>query len=514
MSREIAMDRVRRTVVTQAPMARSNGNRLLMMSAGLFLSVAFAVLLLFMANSRDGLDFGGDASVRMLAVEFVAASMLLYLSSTSEGMQISLQMVLIYMTVYLLLPGFHHASSNTFPFYAMHYVESVRMEAANIIAVFIISLMVGYISGLHFLRRGTVRSPIDAEIIFPNKILLIVFTLAALGATGVYLALAGINGAFGMRGAAGEAAEGQVAILGLFVTLPRTVTFIAFAYCYILLLRGRNAGVPLFFLILNAPLFFVTNYPIALARYYLFGIVLFFVVQTLNFHRSSARFFLTLTFVAGALFAMPYVDSLTRNRGGQLADSFSEYLNDYLNSGDFDGLQSIQNAVIYVDDNGTEKGRQLLSATLFFVPRTIWPGKAEPSGVITSRAAGFEFNNISQPLPSEFYVDFGMWGVVVLTLLLGFGMARLDGWIHRNWEAGPRARMIAGIVVAFGIILMRGTLLGIVPPIAVFSAGVAVVIMVGLRKPEKIILRGRRAEMARRALRPSGASPRARLGKV
>lgn len=512
MSREIAMDRVRRTVVTQAPMARSSGNRMLITIAGLFLSIALSLLLLFMANSREGLDFGGDLPTRLTAMQFIAASMLLFLASASAQIRISLQMILIYMTIYLLLPGFHHTSANTFPFYSMHYAEAVRLEAASIISIFMIALIVGYVAGDRFAGAGRAQGRVGAEIVFPNKILLITFSVAALVATVLYVGVVGLQGAFGVR--SGGVGVTDRASIGLLVTLPRTITFIAFAYCYILVLRGQRADIALFFLLFNLPLFLVTNFPLALARYFLFGIILFFLVQTYNFRGALARLGLTVTFMFGALVAMPYADSFTRHIGAEVGGDFQQFFTEYLESGDFDGLQSIQNAVVYVDKEETTKGRQILSAAFFFVPRAIWSGKGEPTGVITSRAAGFEFNNISQPLPSEMYVDFGLWGVGILSLLLGFGLARLDGWLSRNWDVGPRAKLIAGVVVAFGIILMRGTLLGIVPPIAVFSAGVAVVIMVGLRKPEKIILRGRRAEMARRALRPSGASPRARLGKV
>lgn len=45
----------------------------------------------------------------------------------------------------------------------------------------------------------------------------------------------------------------------------------------------------------------------------------------------------------------------------------------YVTSGDFDGLQSTINVVAMHDGKGGKEGLNLLSAILFFVPRSVWP---------------------------------------------------------------------------------------------------------------------------------------------
>ena len=42
---------------------------------------------------------------------------------------------------------------------------------------------------------------------------------------------------------------------------------------------------------------------------------------------------------------------------------------------DFDGFQQIVNTITYVHDYGYKWGMNLLSALLFFVPRSVWPDK-------------------------------------------------------------------------------------------------------------------------------------------
>lgn len=455
--------------------------------AGALFTVAFAIFMLTITTTHPGVIFGPDVPTRLIAFELIAVSLLLALASGSSRVRLTLQMVMIYMTIYLILPGYHHSSMNTFPFYGMHYEMDIRMRAAVMIAVFIIALMVGYLLGDEGQRIGRTPKMIKREIVFPSQTLLMLFTILAILATGLYLAKLGTS-AFGQRS---EIRGGGALSSGLFLTMPRMITFVSFAYCYILFMRSQKVGLALYYLVVNAPFFLITNFPLALARYTLFGIILFFVVQTVDLRTAKARSLLSFAFVFGALFAMPYVDSLTRHLGSSVSVSVTQAYDKYLTSGDFDGLQSIQNAVIFNNQNGTTNGLQTLSAVLFFVPRSIWEAKGDPTGVITSRAAGFAFNNISQPLPSELFVDFGMIGMGLCSVLIGFWMARFDGWVDRNWDAGPRARLLAGVVVAYGIIVMRGALLGIVPPVALLAAGVGLIIRLGLRSPEKLILRMR-----------------------
>ena len=99
------------------------------------------------------------------------------------------------------------------------------------------------------------------------------------------------------------------------------------------------------------------------------------------------------------------------------------------------------------------------------------PGKGEPTGKMTAEAVGYNFTNISQPLPSEFYVDFGWTGVIIGGLVLGVFFYRLDRWIDRMWAMDLRTRLAAGWLMGFGITIFRGTLLGVLPPFIIVAFG-------------------------------------------
>lgn len=463
---------------------------LLVLSSGLF-AVALAIFLLGISTAHAGVIFGPDLATRLLAIEVIVAAFLLALVSSGERIRLTLQMILIYMVVYLLLPGYHHSSGNNFPFFSMQYSHDVRLRAAVIISIFMAALYAGYIVSEQTAASRPQRKTLGRDILFPNHALLVTLTWMSMVSAAVYLAHVGLGAAFSTRVEFG-AAGGNILQVGLFVTLPRNITFITLSYCYIIYLRSRKAGLGLYYTALNLIPFLATNFPFVLARFYLFGIILFFLVQTIDMHKAKARSLLTLIFVFGALFAMPYVESLTRQLKATTGANVQSAYNSYIESLDFDGLQSIQNAVIFTDLHGYTNGRQLLSAAFFFVPRSIWPGKGEVTGEITSRAAGYTFNNISQPLPSELFVDFGWIGLAVASALLGVGIARFDLWIDRAWRNGPRAKLIAGVVVAFSIIVMRGSLLGIISAVVTFAAGIALIIRLGLVRPESLRIRRRR----------------------
>lgn len=443
-------------------------------------ALALSLALLSFANA-SARDVQHDALVpALLSISFVAMMLVLTLSSLSDRLHFGLQMLAIYFAIYLILPGYHHATKNTFPFYDMEYNGWVLRESALIVTLFLVPTILAYIVG-HVRRPSLERARYNKENfrIRTNLILAVTLFVAAVAGAIAYLASVGLAGAFATRAEA-VSIEGSASAAGLLRSLPRVVTFISFLYSLVLVRFGTQRLVGALFVGLNLPIFLIVNWPLGLARFVLFGYVLMVMILTLNMRSVMARLSISFGFVVGALGLMPLLNELTRGKGSVGSLSYEGLLTAYFTSGDFDGLQSINNAVVYVDSVGLENGRQLLSALFFFVPRAIWGGKGEPTGTITAEAAGFEFLNISQPLPSEFYVDFGMVGVIAGGALLGFWLCRADQWIDRNWDAGPAARLMGGLLVAYSIILYRGALLGVVSTIATLVAGGILIVRYGL----------------------------------
>ncbi len=90
---------------------------------------------------------------------------------------------------------------------------------------------------------------------------------------------------------------------------------------------------------------------------------------------------------------------------------------------DFDAWSNAMGTIDYVSENGPLYGKQLLGTMLFFIPRQFWPSKPEGTGgVVADHLIGkyaMWFRNISNPLPSEAFIDFGIIGVIIYGFFYG-----------------------------------------------------------------------------------------------
>lgn len=158
---------------------------------------------------------------------------------------------------------------------------------------------------------------------------------------------------------------------------------------------------------------------------------------------SNAKMFLFL-FVAMILF-FPLLSSLTHvdasfyeiitkphlvkkyfiERGGILS---------VFNTLHYDAFANIMATVEYVTQRGYAYGYQLLSGLLFFIPRSIWETKPLSTGQVVGdyliSEHNFQFNNLSNPLVSEGYINFGIIGVVIMAVLLSYSIVKLLNWLN------------------------------------------------------------------------------------
>ena len=129
------------------------------------------------------------------------------------------------------------------------------------------------------------------------------------------------------------------------------------------------------------------------------------------------------------------------------------------------------NTVTMVDAKGHADGVHVISGALFFVPRSLWTGKATPASMEVARARGYWFIDLSLPLPAELYLDLGWVGLIVISFGIGAVWRRLD----HSWRAGGRAAIIASYLAVAQIGLIRGPLGSLVP-----VYGIVVMLLVAL----------------------------------
>jgi hypothetical protein len=142
-----------------------------------------------------------------------------------------------------------------------------------------------------------------------------------------------------------------------------------------------------------------------------------------------------------------------------------------------DLFDTLVHAVRFVDVHGFDWGTKTLAVLLFFVPRPMWPDKPIVGGLDIGYElyySGFVGTpNLSFLLGGDFYLDFGLPGVAILSMITAWLVARLTSAKFGSPNGVPILRMI---FLASLPILIRGPVGAILP---LFSCQVAAIWMLG-----------------------------------
>ncbi len=118
-----------------------------------------------------------------------------------------------------------------------------------------------------------------------------------------------------------------------------------------------------------------------------------------------------------------------------LIDQFEgEGINEVFNTLHYDAFINISATVDYVKYEGFAYGEQLLSALLFFVPRSLWESKPINTGPLVGEHLidqyDFHYSNLSNPMISEGYINFGILGVILMAIALAYTIVYLLTWLE------------------------------------------------------------------------------------
>lgn len=212
------------------------------------------------------------------------------------------------------------------------------------------------------------------------------------------------------------------------------------------------------FLVLSILLTLIASNPISSSRYW-FGTVclsLLFIFLKWKLHTQTIIIF-SLMFLL--LIVFPYADVFRNSVNFDVeVENFSTT---FTENGDFDAFQQVLNIQTYTDRYGFTNGNQLLGSFLFFIPRDIWPEKPIGTGATSAEALGYNFTNVSAPLWVEFYVNFGLIGVMCLFILYGWASGKLQKIYvkHKENKIVSFYTVFVPIYAAYQLFLLRGDLL-------------------------------------------------------
>ncbi|WP_156188086.1 oligosaccharide repeat unit polymerase [Arsenicicoccus sp. oral taxon 190] len=218
------------------------------------------------------------------------------------------------------------------------------------------------------------------------------------------------------------------------------------------------------------------NNPLSSPRF-MVGTVVLGVLAAVGGYATQRRFrAVAVAALAGLIVVFPLLNTFRGSTPG--GDSGSAV--GALQSGDFDAFAQIVNTVDLVAHEGVSFGRQLAGVLLFWVPRTAWPDKPFDTGILLAQYKSYGFKNLSAPLWSEFYVNFGIAGVLVGFFLVGL-LARVLDRRHHLELLHQSAPSLAGCVFPFySLLLIRGSLL---QAVSIFAVAAVAIWSVSARSP-------------------------------
>ncbi|MEU0148089.1 hypothetical protein ABZ119_19345 [Streptomyces sp. NPDC006288] len=320
-------------------------------------------------------------------------------------------------------------------------------------------------------RRATSRSRGGPAVAHPVRLRVLV--IVALLASAFYVMKLGgpvvffssrqeINETVVASGVVAEGSNVGSAFLKGFGTVPALLAFLFYTRRLATSRRARRSPSTALVWVALAAVNLVVNNPISNARYWFLTVLMAFVFTALP---SSAAVYRTVlaTGVVGALVVFPYADKFRYDdeaqRSAQSASVFEPLV-----TKDYDQMVMFANTISWVDTREHTYGRQLAGSALFFVPRAVWSGKPEDTGVRVGQWMGLRMTNLSAPLWTEFWVDFGASGMIGGLALIGYAAARTDRrYALAVTRAGPGPgsvlAIVAPLIAGYTFILLRGPLL-------------------------------------------------------
>jgi hypothetical protein len=202
-----------------------------------------------------------------------------------------------------------------------------------------------------------------------------------------------------------------------------SVFFVGFNLIYFLKKRKFYNNV---FFVIGFLLMVLVNFPLATARFWTATIFIGFLIISKPIF-DKPYFFKYLLF-AGLFLIFPFLNLFRYLSFFDFNLTFLSFLNfiyDFT-QGDFDAYSMLTRAIIYVDQNGTTNGYQLLGPILFFIPRSLWPNKPIGSGSFIATFNEWIFTNVSMPFIGEGVINFGLIGLIIFSIILGFILSSSD----------------------------------------------------------------------------------------
>jgi hypothetical protein len=209
-----------------------------------------------------------------------------------------------------------------------------------------------------------------------------------------------------------------------------------------------------YFTLSSIALLYLVN-PVNNNRSYIGFCAIFIIYFFYHKKFSSGKFLFFILF--GLFVIFPFLNLF--RYGFQTAvewPSFNELMFEQLTELHFDAYSNIIATFHYCQLHGLSLGYQMLGVLFFFIPRSLWVNKplssGEAVGDYISSLRSIKFTNISNPIVSEFYINFGIYGVIGGAILFAIIINKLDSRVKM-------ARYAYSLFAGYLFIIYRGDLM-------------------------------------------------------
>lgn len=208
----------------------------------------------------------------------------------------------------------------------------------------------------------------------------------------------------------------------------------------------------IFFLLIIIAL--VTNFPLSLPRFYVAALYLplFF-----SFYTKSIKndILMKSCLILAVLYLFPFLNqgrtaTSIEEISFNLGDSYEMFL-----EGHFD---SYQNFARVITNNTVTFGQQLWGVLCFWVPRSIYINKPIGSGGYIANLYGLDFDHISLNYWGEGWINFGIIGVILFSLILAYIHASFD-YKYWNLKSSYLFKIIYFTYLGLIFFILRGDLI-------------------------------------------------------
>lgn len=191
-------------------------------------------------------------------------------------------------------------------------------------------------------------------------------------------------------------------------------------------------------------------------RFHIGFVIIFFLWY---FYRNSiSAYKFSVIFLLGILIIFPLLDTFRYGFNGDLHFSMQDSF-DQFNQLHFDAFANFLATIDYASEYSILIGGNLIGSLLFFIPSSVWEAKPEGSGNRIGNYLienyGLNFNNLSNPLVSEFYLAFGIIGILLGVIMV----TTIFNELEKKYKYSLNYEILYGIILSYLFILLRGSLI-------------------------------------------------------